>query len=81
MGWKEALVTPLGFLLRKKRAGEEMSIQYYKELKTDRLFSLFSRSFSSGKERLHAGLGLIFILFARSLGKTKLFLELAHDNK
>jgi Raf kinase inhibitor-like YbhB/YbcL family protein len=59
MGWKETLFTPLGFLLRKKRAGEGMSIQHYKELKTDRQFSLFSRSFSNGKEipDLHAGLG------------------------
>ncbi|MFX3618694.1 MAG: YbhB/YbcL family Raf kinase inhibitor-like protein [Sporolactobacillus sp.] len=48
MGIAENLIAPLGFLLRKKRAGEARSIRHRQELLTHAVFTLESTSFSDG---------------------------------
>ncbi|MFT4006684.1 MAG: YbhB/YbcL family Raf kinase inhibitor-like protein [Lacrimispora sp.] len=55
----EVLLTPLGWLLRGKKAGEESAYKHYPQLQTRNLFELSSPAFKNeGKiPRKHAGLG------------------------
>ena len=55
----EILVTPLGWLLRRKRAGEQSAYKYYSQFSTPTLFQLSSPAFPDGGEipNKHAGEG------------------------
>lgn len=59
MGLTEILVTPLGWLLRGKRAGEQHAYRHHSQLSTPNLFVLSSPAFLDGGEipKRHAGLG------------------------
>lgn len=46
----EFIITPLGWALRKKRAGEQKSYQFYPQLLSTKQFQLSSPSFQNGEE-------------------------------
>lgn len=59
MGLIEVLVTPLGWLLRGKHAGEQTACKHYSQLSTGKVFELFSPAFPNGGKipEKHAGVG------------------------
>lgn len=59
MGFFKVILTPLGWLLRGKRPGEENSIRHHQNLQTNIEFLMTSSSFRNGEyfPKKYAGLG------------------------